>query len=83
MRFATFLLVACWYGAAAFPTVGRVNSVVVVMNFYIFGPFLIVSLFAGSPMLLCQSLDIAELSLEFGHPVFEDLPIWGRLDVVR
>jgi hypothetical protein len=58
------------------------------MHFYIIVPFLIVSLFAGhlitgSPMLLFLSLDITELSLEFGHPVSEDFPIWGRLDAVR
>jgi hypothetical protein len=56
------------------------------MNFYIFGPFLIVGLFAGlliagSPLMLCLSLDIAEVSLEFGHPASEDLPIWGGKNI--
>jgi hypothetical protein len=45
---AHILLVACCYGTAVFPTVGRVNSVVsLFMNFYTLGPFLFVGYFAG------------------------------------
>jgi hypothetical protein len=57
------------------------------MNFYILGPFLIVSHFAGnsitdSPLLPCPSLDITEFGLEWGYHAPEDFPIWGRLDVI-